>query len=138
MSMCYWMNEGIGITASRLYPHLDMHKCRLLLRALLPNEEIPDDDFDIDDYMYGNSFDNIGEFLCLLDDTNTMTYGDSGDGEYYFLYAPSYPWDRKDNEPISLQEVHERIIDVVLKVTNLTRRQAEDLIDDDIYEYGCG
>lgn len=138
MSVCYWMNQGVGIRASQLYPHLNSHKCYVAVCQQLQDEEIDENEFELEDYLYGEPFQNLGDFMCHLDNTNVMTYGDNGDGEYYFYYAPSYPWERLDNEPLSLTEVHERIVDAVVKVTDLTRKQADALIDDDIYEYGCG
>ena len=47
MSMCYWMNEGVGVRASKIYPHLDKHKCFIAVFNQLPDEEIEEDDFDI-------------------------------------------------------------------------------------------
>ena len=35
-------------------------------------------------------------------------------------------------------EVHERVIKAVLRLCDMTREQVEALIDDDIYDYGCG
>lgn len=137
MSMCYWMNEGIGIRSSKLYPFLDAHKCYVAVVSQLPDEDINEDDFELDDFFYGEPFENLGDFMCYQDNTGTLTFGDNGNGESYFLYVPSYPWERAENEPLSLAEVHERIIDAVLKVTNLTREEVDILIDDDIYEYGC-
>jgi len=138
MSMCYWMNEGVGVRGSDIYWNLDKHKCFLAVKSQLPDEDINEDKFDLDDYLHGEVFQNIGDFLCHLDDDGIFTYGDDGDGQSYFLYPPSYPWNRSDNEPQTLAEVHEKLIKVILKVTNLSMEEAEELIDDDIYEYGCG
>lgn len=41
-------------------------------------------------------------------------------------------------QDISIAEVHERIIDAVQCICDLSRTQIEDMIDDDIYDYGCG
>ena len=138
MSKIYWINQGIGVRSSELYPHLDSHKCFVAVCQQLPNEEINEDEFELDDFFYGRVFENLGDFMCHLDDADVLTYGDNNCGESYFYYPPSYPWERTDNEPLSLTDVHERIIDAIVKVTNLTRKQADALIDDDIYEYGCG
>ena len=140
MSTCYWMCEGIGIKANELYPYLNKSKCiSVLKRELGEDFEIQDGgDFEIDDYLFGNPFENMGDFLCHCDDTNTMTFGDNNDGDCYFYYVPSYPWERRHNEPLSITEVHERIIDSVQCVCDLSRTQIEDMIDDDIYDYGCG
>lgn len=139
MSMIYWMCQGIGIRTNELYPYLNQEKCACLIKKQIPDADIIEDDFfDIDDFFDGEPFENLWDMLCHCDDTNTLTYGDNGDGEYYFYYVPTYPWERKENEPISIQEVHERIIDAVLCLCNMSRKDVEALIDDDIYDYGCG
>ena len=138
MSTVYWMCEGIGIRTNDLYPFLNERKCINAIKEQLPDEEIDADDFDIDDYFYGEPFQNLGDLLCHVDDTNSLTYGDNGDGEYYFYYTPSYPWDRGENEPSSIAEVHERIISAVLRLCDMSREKIEEIIDDDIYDYGCG
>lgn len=92
------MCEGVGIRTNDLYPHLNNKKCIAVLKQQmgrdfsLENEE----DFDIDDYFYGEPFENLADFLCHCDDTNTMTYEGNGDGDCFFYYAPSYPWSRKE------------------------------------------
>ena len=138
MSMSYWMNEGVGIRCDDIFDHLDKHKCYLVVQEQLPDEEIDEEGFELDDFLYGDAFENIADFLCCLDDDDIFTFGDSGDGQYYFLYPPTYPWGRREKEPKSLEEVHSRIVSILLKVTDLTPQEAEALIDDDIYEYGCG
>ncbi len=140
MSMCHWICEGIGIRTNDLYQYLNNQKCMDALRELGIDdiEETEPDEFDIDDYLLGEPYQNLGDFLCRLDDTHTLSYGDDGDGESFFYYTPSYPWSRRDNEPASIQEVHERIIDAVIQVCDLSRDEVEAMIDDDIYEYGCG
>jgi len=137
MSMTYWMNEGIGVSSDVLWPHLDKQKCMAVVAAQCPDLELDEKNFDLDDYMY-DTFVNFGDFMCHVDNTGVMSYGDNGYGVSYFLYPPTYPWDRRDNEPQSIDEVHAIIVDAIMKVTNLTAEEADKLIDDDIYEYGCG
>lgn len=115
-----------------------LEKCIQLLKEQLPGEEISEDGFDIDDYLYGEPFENLADVFTFCDDTDSLTYGDNGDGESYFYYPPSYPWERTENEPSSIAEVHERVIKAILRLCDMTREQVETLIDDDIYDYGCG
>lgn len=138
MSMSYWICEGVGIRANQLRPFLNPQKCIQLLKEQLPGEEISEDGFDIDDYLYGEPFENLADVFTFCDDTDSLTYGDNGNGESYFYYPPSYPWERTENEPSSIAEVHERVIKAVLRLCDMTREQVETLIDDDIYDYGCG
>lgn len=138
MSLCYWWNEGIGVRCEDIYPILDDKKCIAEIRAQLPDEEIDEEGFDIDDYFYGEPFENLADLLCHVDDSGLMTYGDTGDGEYFFFYTPSYPWERRENEPQSIEEVHEHIINAVLRLSSATREQIEAIIDNDISEVGYG
>lgn len=138
MGFIYWMNEGIGVRMSDVYPHLNKHKTFLAVASQLRNEEVEENDFNLDDYMYGEPFQNLAELFSLLDDTSVLTFGDNNEGESYLLYPPSYPWCRRENEPSSIDEVHERIIDVIVRLTDLTREQADELIDNDLYEVGFG
>lgn len=138
MSMCYWMCQGIGIRTNDLYPFLNTAKCIEVIKEQIPDEDIDEESFNIDDFFYGEPFQNLGDLLCHVDVTNTLTYGDNGDGEYFFYYTPSYPWDRVQNEPESIKDVQERIISAVLCLCDMKIEEVESLIDDDIYEYGCG
>lgn len=138
MSMSYWMCEGIGIRTNDLYPFLNAEKCIKVIKEQLPDKEIDKETFDIDEYFYGEPFQNLGELLCHVDDTDTLTYGDNGNGEYYFYYIRSYPWERKDNEPQSIEEVYERIIAAVIRLCDISSDAIRALVDEDIYDYGCG
>lgn len=138
MSSLYWICEGIGIRANELYPFLSTQKCIRLLKERLPNKEISEDGFAIDDYLHSEPFENLADVFTFCDDTNSLTYGDNGEGESYLYYTPSYPWDRTENEPSSIKDVHERIIKAVLRLCDMTRDQVESLIDNDIYDVGGG
>lgn len=146
MSVCYWMIEGIGIDVEKLRPHLNKRKLINFLVKQYPEEKEvlhwkgrrDIKEFDIDDYLHGDLFDNLADLLTHCDDTDTLTWGDDGDGGVYFYYPPSMPWHRRDNEPKSQEEVHERIVDAVMVITDLSEAEIEKLIDDDIYAMGCG
>lgn len=142
MGMEYWVDQGIGVRSSRLRPHLDKQKCYCVIKELLSDDDkdISFDEFDIDDYLYGDPFDTLGDVLCQLDDTNILTYGSSGEmsDDDYLYYPPCFPWYHPPKEPQSLQEVHEIITGVLQRVTNLSKEKCEKLIEDNLYEVGCG
>lgn len=138
MSMDFWVCEGIGVRSSVIWPLLDMSKCREAVKKLIPDEDIPYNNFSLDDYMDGNPFYGLGDFLAQLDDTTTISYGDNGNGETFFIYNRSYPWEHFKNEPDSIDEVHRRIINAISKVCNLSKDEIDLLIEDDIYEEGWG
>ena len=138
MSMVHWVCDGIGIRTNELYPYLNKNKCINFICKQVPNAKIDADSFDIDQFFDGNPFENLGDMLCHADDTNTLTFDTDGQGEYYFYYRPLYPWQMTDKDPVSLQEVHERIIDCVLCLCDMSRLEAESFIDNAIYDYGFG
>ena len=150
MSMCYWMLEGIGLDTDKIVPYLNMEKvARLLIEQ--PDSEpdivenlkrmVESNDFsnlNIDDYLYGQPFDNLADLLTHCDDTDSITYGSDGEGSYYFYYPPSMPWEMRDTEPQSLQDVHERIIAAVQKIADLRPQEIDWMIDDDMHVVGFG
>ena len=124
------MRLVIGIRASSIEKLLNKDKCYNIVRQQLPKEDIQKDGFELDDYFYGGPFENLCDFLRHIDDTNTFTYDVDEFGESYLIYFLSYPWEME--EQISLEEVHQRLVDIIVQVTDLSRWQADDLIEDDI------
>lgn len=87
MIVCHWICEGIGIRTDDVIGSINAKKCIKFLKEQLPGEEIEEKDFDIDDFLYGQPFNDFGDVLCHCDDTDTLTYGDNGEGEHYFFYT---------------------------------------------------
>lgn len=139
MSMTYWMNEGIGIDIDNLYPHINHEKVIGVLEKLYPDEPNIRMDYeeDHDICMFCDQGD-YAELLCKLDTRKIFCYGTDGDGAYYFLYSPRFPWEVTENDPKSIEEVHQYIIELVRQITDLSDSQIDKLIDNDIYEVGCG
>ena len=153
MSMEYWLIRGVGINADAVAPHIDLGKLTQLIRsndnsqekyqkflASFDAEDIGKNNaIDISDALYDvYGYENIADLLTFCDDTDTLTYDRDGEGGSYFYYAPSMPWEMLSNEPQTLDEVHDRIIKAVMKVTDLTREEILYMIDDDLYVVGCG
>lgn len=146
MSACYWMIEGIGLEVGQLYDRIDKRKLINFLVEQLPDDENLQEwkrkrnlqDFDFDEYLYGDPFHNIADFFTHFDDTNTLNYGDNGDGEYFLYYPPLMPWEVSDDDPKSVEEVHQRIVKAIIQITDLKSQEIEDLIDDDLYVVGIG
>lgn len=159
MSMCYWMIEGVGVAVDKVYPHLDNEKVTRMLHKQFPDDEgiaeimnsgrygdmnmnpcvYSDCGVNLIDFFHGKGFDGgLGDLLCHCDDTDSLTFCDDGEGCEYFYYPPSMPWHRTDTEPDSIEEVHRRIIKAVQKLTNLSDAEIVAMINDDLYEVGCG
>lgn len=146
MSVSYWMIEGVGIDVDKIKPHLNNEKLVQLLSEQLPDDEIVNEimekgsysDLDINDFMYGEPFDNLGDLLTHCDDSNSLSYGDDGESGAYLYYPPSLPWQRTENDPETLEEVHRRIIKAVQRVTDLTAEEIDGMIDDELYVVGIG
>ena len=109
MSMDYWGIVGYGVSVENIRKYINEEKVNTLVRELNANELFEDDVFD-DDTFCGNPYNNFAEFLCELDETDTLTYDDDGNGGSYFLYCPKYPWYIKENDPKSYKDIDESIL----------------------------
>ncbi len=146
MSVSYWMIEGIGLNVDDVAPHINKEKAvRFFLEQFPEESDLADmiaandySSFDIEEYYYGNGFENLADVLCHCDDTDSLTFGDDGDGGVYFYYPPSMPWHHTSNEPQTEQEVIDRIIKAVQKITDMTEEEIKKIIDNDLYVVGCG
>jgi len=144
MSADYWIITGVGIDTDGLYPFIDKAKvAKLLLEQFTDDEElvqmVADGDYDgldVDNFVDGEPFNCLADMFTFCDDTDSLTYGDDGAGKSFLYYPPSLPWQRADNEPETLQEVHKRLIDAVKKLTTLADSEIESMIDDDLYVVG--
>ena len=135
--MCYWLIEGIGVRESRIRPHLDSHLCFLEISKSFPEEDVREDEFNIDDWLDGGSYQNLGDFIASRSEF-PLSSGFNGNGESFFFYQRTFPWERTNNDPGSAQEARNILIKAIRKVTNLSRKEAYALIEDDIYEVGWG
>ena len=139
MSMCYWMNEGVGIRDGKVWPKLNNHKCFLEAQKLYPENFQDEDEFDVaDDIDCGDCFQNLGDFLNQVNGMGLCLYGDNGDGEAYFLYPPKFPWETTEKDPKTLEEARNLIASTICKVTDMSLEEALQIVEDHIYEYGCG
>lgn len=146
MSVVYWVIEGVGISANWVREHLDKEKLAKVLAMQLPDDEqlskiIKNKTYDqlcVDDYLYGEPFDNFAELLTCCDDTATLSYGCDDDDDSYLYYPPSMPWERVRNEPHTLEEAKLRIVDAVQAVTNLYLGEIMAEIDDNMFIVGTG
>lgn len=146
MSTCYWMIEGVGLNTNELYDKINKRKLVDFLSKELPDDEETQSwkrksdlsGFDVEVYFDGNPYQNLADLLTYCDDTDTLTYGDNGDGDYFLYYPPSMPWHLSDNDPKSIDEVHQRIIAAVKRLTDLSDDEIDEMIDDDLYEVGYG
>lgn len=138
MSMSYWGVVGIGVRSSRIEKYLDKHKCYLEVCKQVPEEKIEEENFDLNDFLYGAVFQNLGDFLyCICDKYDGMSWEENGQNDSYFIYPASYPWYRSPKDPQSFAEVEEIIVDTLTKVTNLSEEDIRSLIEE-INEAGCG
>lgn len=139
--MEHWIISGVGICADELRPFIDYEK----LTSFLKEEyEIDDGNLTLtektglDGLMHGCPYDNFAELLTHCDETDLLTYDDTGNGECsYLFYPPTMPWNRRENEPTSPEEVHELIAVAVSKICNIPREKLEELINDELYVEGC-
>lgn len=153
--MTRWVIEGVGIPAEEVLPYLDKRKVARVLQELLPADkrisEIIDEEryenlelfieslYDdgvvhLQDYFYCALDGGLGYMLKCCDETETLVSAPDESGLEYLYYPPSMSWERSENEPESLEEVHYRIVMAVQKLADMTEAEIETLIDDDLYE----
>ena len=143
MSMCHWIVEGVGFDCGKLWDYLNKEKCIAFIEKHIGYEfsDEEKENFDInemfEDYIE-EQFCNIGEAFAVCDETNLTGFGDNGQGDCFYLYWPRYPWQHRPNEPHSIEEVHEILKKAVHVLCDISDEELDELLDDDIYEYGCG
>lgn len=146
MSLSYWMIEGIGLCTNDIEPHLDdkkvvrciseAHPDDLELKSMLLRDDYSN--FDVHDYIDNGLFNNVGDLLCFCDQTDSLTFCDDGEGNVYFYYPPSMPWERRASDPKSEEEVIQRIISAVKGLTDLQDYEIREMIDRELYVVGAG
>lgn len=138
MSMDYWGIVGYGVCVQDIEQYIDKEKVNILVRDINVNCcDFTEDVFE-DDTFCGNPYQNFGEFLSELDETNTIIWDDGGESQKaFFLYVPKYPWMYRNNDPKSIKDVEDRIIKVLKMVCNATEEELKKKIDF-INDYGCG
>lgn len=96
MSVSYWLIEGVGLNADNIEPYINKENTVRFFCEQFPDEaELKDmiaagdyTSFDMEEYYYGNGFENLADVLCHCDDTDSLTFGYDGDGGAYFYYPP--------------------------------------------------
>lgn len=146
MSLSYWMIEGIGLCTNDIEPHLDdkkvvrciseAHPDDLELKSMLLRDDYSN--FDVHDYIDNGLLNNVGDLLCFCDQTDSLTFCDDGEGNVYFYYPPSMPWERSVSDPKSEEEVIQRIISAVKGLTDLQDYEIREMIDRELYVVGAG
>lgn len=114
---------AIGIDTYLLLDFIDTKKLYNFLQEELQGMHIPQD-VNIEDLTHGQPYCCLGEVFALLDNSDTLTF----DGNYLF-YPQSFPWERTDNEPQTIEDVHNNIIKAVQKLVDLEEEQIDEFID---------
>lgn len=142
----YWPIQGIGIETCVIFKHLNKQKWFDAVKSLHPDwfEEgagpaINAGSFDIHDFdnlAYEHGYMSLAELFCELDDSEKLTWFYGGNTDY-FLYKPSYPWEREKDDPRSIEDVYGYFVGLLRKITDLSEQEIVGLIDDDIATCGC-
>lgn len=141
---CYWAIIGIGIETSKIIPYINKRKLFNFIKkqdcfnSKMSSRNFCDNSTYIEDAVFNCGFDSIADVLCFCDDTDTLTYSEDGEGNWYFYYPPSMPWQHVPNEPESEEDVISRIIDAVQKIADVDEFKIRDMIDTDLYVIGNG
>ena len=145
MSMDYWIISGVGIACYNIEPYVKKDKLFDFIRSQFSEKDLKDifpyieyPSLSIEEIVSMSGYDNLADLLCHCDDTDSLTYGDDGEGNCYFYYPPSMPWEHTATEPKSAEEVIQRIIVAVQKITDMTSEQIKSYIDTDLHIVGMG
>ncbi len=79
--MEYWLIEGVGLNANDIEARIDREKAVRFFYEQLPEDSFLADmiaagdysPFDMEDYFWGNGFENLADVLCHCDDTDSLT-----------------------------------------------------------------
>lgn len=141
----YWLINGIGLDCCVIEPYVNRKKLLDFIRSQLSEKDlkdifpyIEDTSLDIEEIVSMSGYDDFADLLCQCDDTDSLTYGNDGEGGCYFYYPPSMPWHHTKTEPKSEEEVIQRIVSAVQKITDMTYDQVRSYIDTDLYIVGMG
>ena len=141
MSRDYWGITGYGIELDNdVINAMEEEKIRKLVNELNPEMHFTKNVFN-DETFCGEPYENLGEFLCELDETGTMTWDSDGFERVFFLYTPPYPWhDRGIKQPENSQQVMDNIMKILEKVCDFNNKEEYEKVKekiDYIDTYGC-
>lgn len=116
--MDYWYVDGYGVRIRDIMPYVDREKVNQLYHKVCPDDDTESEDV-LNDYTFrGEVYGNFAEFLCDLDDTDTLSYNTDGYEEEFFYYAPSYPWYLREKDPKTITEARKYILNVLGKISD--------------------
>ena len=120
MSVTRWPIIGYGIKIDNIAKYINNNKVKKEISNLLPNETtIFDEDILQSDCFCGNPYYYFSEFLADLDNHRWFTYDSNGDGDEFFLYPPKYPWEIRDDDPKSMEDIDKRLIEILNKICDM-------------------
>ena len=129
MSFTPWTVEGVGISVNTFAHRIDeeklFHKIQEVTHTSLEGrEEDPLEDLILDVFGYSDYYIDPEEYPGLL-------FGYCAE-ERFIFFPPAMPWQRKENEPKTLEEVHQMIVKLVCSITDMTADEVLKEIDDDL------
>ena len=156
MSMCNWICEGIGFEQTEIFPLLDSGKLEILINDNNDDGCIVDEKFKencgynalteeekvmilLEDVVCEEDFQLAGLFVASEGKNSVLIASTNGEGEYYLLYPPKYPW-QCQGDFISVEDVIDYYVTLLSSYCrdDVTRQQIIDIIDPDVYEHGWG
>jgi hypothetical protein len=148
------MCDGIGFEQSVLTPYLHGPTLAEALEEHFP-EVIPLDELEekhrfstlsnekqvdliLDEYVTELD-EKLPGLLIQMDHKQVLCWATNGDGEYYLLYPPRYPWQESGGFKSQADVIeYIRCIAQLFCRDDVTEEEVRALIDPDVYEVGCG
>jgi len=154
MSLAYWVCQGIGFEQSAVIPLLDAAKLEKLINEkaenLIVNDAFKTDyDFEqkdndakvkllLEEIVCDEDLELAG-LLATANEEEVLIAITDGDGSYFLLYPPRYPWEYT-GDFLSQETLIEYIAFHVLAFCrdDVSMQDVIAIIDPEIHEVGCG
>lgn len=149
MPSTYWYNEGLGVKQDEILDLLDAEKLRAFLaqRGVFSQHGLQNPgrlkgyrkasnqkrfDYFLFEVAHAVSNDGLcGVLACAEEEDRNLLYSaNDGDGVYYLLYAPQYPWSLRENECKAEEEAKAYICDLLIRFSRpeVTREEVMERI----------
>lgn len=148
MSTSHWVIEGVGIPFSKVLPNIVLdkfiagvekcaHKAKAEVEVLRENIAT-NYHASVEEFVTESEDDYAARMLtagALLfgDEHHSLVYSMGAEDESYLYYPPSMPWERKEAEPQTCEEVCDRIVKAVQSVTDMDEADIRAAIDTDLF-----
>lgn len=128
--------RAIGLEVSSFSSFVDEGKVKKLFDEKGLTEDVTGGDYNYENCLKLFRAESFAELLYNLDETDCLSYRTYREDEQYLFYEPTFPWERKEEEPETLEDAQEMIIRMIQKVTNVSADQILSMINYELFVEG--